>query len=386
MGAERVGASAMASFESAGMHTSSRAATVSWDRRASRPIANEVQKMTWGPMSKRAFTVAGVIFLFISGMACGGGSSSQSGPAGSYDAGHPPDAGPQPTSKKTLGVVKAGAGTIRSTPAGIDCGANCSAAFDAGTTISLIAVADAGWKFAGWGGACDAGTTSVPPSAGSACSLVLSSDSTASATFLAVPPQTGRRYALTVTRSGTGHGEVTTNPGGIDCGPTCSSAFDEGEVISLSATPTSGSRFAGWTGACNGPGPCTVVARADATVDAAFQATPPPPPAGDPGVWVPVGPGGGPVIQVAVDPADARVALAAGLNRMFRTTDGGLRWKDTGVVPRVGVQSVAFSIAAPQRAWAVDFDGVLFSSTDAGETWSGPERSLAVLWPSWGIR
>lgn len=47
-----------------------------------------------------------------------------------------------------------GAGTITSTPTGIDCGATCSARFARGTTITLQAKAAEGSRFSGWSGAC----------------------------------------------------------------------------------------------------------------------------------------------------------------------------------------------------------------------------------------
>jgi CSLREA domain-containing protein len=51
----------------------------------------------------------------------------------------------------------AGAGTVTSSPPGIDCGATCSASFDDGTSVTLHAQHNAGSVFAGWSGDC-AGT------------------------------------------------------------------------------------------------------------------------------------------------------------------------------------------------------------------------------------
>src|SRR5205823_1323664 len=57
---------------------------------------------------------------------------------------------------------------VTSTPAGINCGATCSASFDAGTVVTLNAVAAAGSTFAGWsGGGCSGtGPCSVTLNAG----------------------------------------------------------------------------------------------------------------------------------------------------------------------------------------------------------------------------
>lgn len=84
-----------------------------------------------------------------------------------------------------LTVSKSGTGTgaVKSSPAGIDCGPNCSAGFPAGTTVTLSAVAASGSTFSGWSGAC-AG------SAGATCEVEMLESAEAKATFNAnpVPP------------------------------------------------------------------------------------------------------------------------------------------------------------------------------------------------------
>ena len=74
-------------------------------------------------------------------------------------------------------------------------------------------------------------------------------------------------HTLTVTEAGTGSGTVTSSPGGINCGADCSEIYTRGTRVSLTATPATGSFFAGWSGACSGSGACTV------TMDAARVAT-----------------------------------------------------------------------------------------------------------------
>ena len=80
-------------------------------------------------------------------------------------------------------------------------------------------------------------------------------------------------HVLTVTRVGSGAGRVTSSPGGIDCGSTCSHAFAAGTQVTLTPTPLAGSTFAGWTGACTGTGACVVTADAAKTVTATFDAS-----------------------------------------------------------------------------------------------------------------
>ena len=85
---------------------------------------------------------------------------------------------------------------------------------------------------------------------------------------------TSTSYALAVTKSGTGSGTVSSSPAGIDCGATCSGTFSSGTKVALTATPASGSTFAGWSGACTGTGTCTVSMDAAKSVTATFKIAP----------------------------------------------------------------------------------------------------------------
>jgi PKD repeat protein len=55
---------------------------------------------------------------------------------------------------------------------------------------------------------------------------------------------------LTVNKSGTGDGTITSNPAGINCGSDCSEEYIESIQVELTASPDlgSGSNFAGWSG------------------------------------------------------------------------------------------------------------------------------------------
>ncbi len=84
----------------------------------------------------------------------------------------------------TLTVTKAGAGkgTVVSSLAGITCGNDCSQAFAQGTTVILTASTDTSSAFTGWSGACTGTGT---------CSVVMSSDKSATATFADTSPSQG---------------------------------------------------------------------------------------------------------------------------------------------------------------------------------------------------
>jgi DNA-binding beta-propeller fold protein YncE len=85
-------------------------------------------------------------------------------------------------------------------------------------------------------------------------------------------------HRLTVSKNGSGSGTATSSPSGIDCGGTCSARFAAGSMVTLTATPDSGSTFAGWSGAgCSGTGTCMVTMGSDRAATAAFTAQPPPP-------------------------------------------------------------------------------------------------------------
>lgn len=75
---------------------------------------------------------------------------------------------------------------------------------------------------------------------------------------------------LTVARTGGGSGRVTGT--GIDCGADCNETVTDGTTVELTATPDSGSAFAGFTGGgCGSTSPCTVTLDADKTVQARFE-------------------------------------------------------------------------------------------------------------------
>jgi hypothetical protein len=92
---------------------------------------------------------------------------------------------PPPPNSFKLTVSTQGKGSVRSTPAGIDCGQTCSASFGAGTQVQLTPLPEAGWEFSGWTASC----LPAPMASGSHdCFVDLSKDQTATATFTQGPP------------------------------------------------------------------------------------------------------------------------------------------------------------------------------------------------------
>ncbi len=177
---------------------------------------------------------------------------------GKPDAG-PPDAGPAQATFM-LRIRIEGRGAVASSSRSLACAQSCQGVFVAGTSVLLTATPDAGQKFAGWSGAC-AGFGNC----------TVAAEATVIANFVVdVPPVPKHTLKISVG----GSGSVASRPAGILCGATCEASFDEGTIVALTEVPGSGAQFNTWTGACAGPGGCSVTMTADLQVNAWFEPAP----------------------------------------------------------------------------------------------------------------
>ncbi|MDZ7361899.1 MAG: InlB B-repeat-containing protein [candidate division KSB1 bacterium] len=145
----------------------------------------------------------------------------------------------------TMTVNTSGSGNVTLDPPG--------GVYDAGTNVTLTATPGSGYQFSGWS---DDLTGSTNPA-----TITMDVNKNVTATFTALPPQ----YTLTVNT--TGSGSVTLNPpGGV---------YNAGTNVILTATPSSGYQFSGWsddlTGSTN---PATITMDTAKNITAAFTALP----------------------------------------------------------------------------------------------------------------
>ncbi|OGD34464.1 hypothetical protein A2988_02990 [Candidatus Azambacteria bacterium RIFCSPLOWO2_01_FULL_46_25] len=160
------------------------------------------------------------------------------------------------TASYSISVATAGTGTgsIAFGPAGTPCGTNC-VSYLSGIPVTLTASPSGGSIFAGW----SSGTGSASACTGTgSCAFAVTANSAVTATFN-LPS-----YALVVTTAGTGTGTIAVNP---PTGP-----YVSGTLITLTATPSGGSTFAGFSGACvSAATTCTFTITANSTVTATFS-------------------------------------------------------------------------------------------------------------------
>ncbi len=117
-----------------------------------------------------------------------------------------------------------GSGSVASSPAGIACGATCSAGLSSGVLVMLTATPEGSSTFEGWDGDCSGTGT---------CQLTMNRAHVVKANFSAP----GTTYSLTVNAGS--NGSVT---------PTGTTTRNAGDVVAITAIPNSGYHFVNWTG------------------------------------------------------------------------------------------------------------------------------------------
>ena len=153
-------------------------------------------------------------------------------------------------------ITGTGSGTVNVNPPNVNYTSSFTRTYNSGTSVTLTATPAAGSYFAGWSGDCSGTGT---------CAVTMNSNKSVTATFTLVT------YTLSVVKTGTGSGTVTSSPAGINCGSTCSAGYTSGTSVTLTASPSSGSYFAGWSGDCSGTGTCAVTMNANKNVTATFN-------------------------------------------------------------------------------------------------------------------
>jgi Divergent InlB B-repeat domain/PQQ-like domain len=89
-------------------------------------------------------------------------------------------------------------------------------------------------------------------------------------------------HTLSVTPPGPS-GMVSSDVAGIACGAACTHSFADGSTVTLTATPSPGYEFSGWSGGgCNGLGPCELTMYENLSVSAVFTPTAPNPTSSSP--------------------------------------------------------------------------------------------------------
>lgn len=89
-------------------------------------------------------------------------------------------------------------------------------------------------------------------------------------------PVTPLQYSIAVSSGGTGTGMVSSSPADILCGFTCLAHYPAGTKLVFAATPSPGSSFKGWSGACSGASAtCSFLVTSSVSLFADFELVPP---------------------------------------------------------------------------------------------------------------
>ena len=154
--------------------------------------------------------------------------------------------------------------TVTSSPSGIECGPTCSAFFPKSSSVTLTGTAGLHSQAVKW-------TNCDSVNGQNKCIVTMSAAKAVSAGFELEPQWI--EYTVSVEKSGSGQGTVTSSPGSISCGAICSGQFVTATKATFTASPAPGSVFAHFSGGgCVGAGPCTTTVKGPKTIKAVFTA------------------------------------------------------------------------------------------------------------------
>lgn len=154
-------------------------------------------------------------------------------------------------------------------------GASSTNAVSVPDSLQITAVPNAGYMFAGWEKTINGDNMFIGDTNAASTTLDFVDPAKTNLTHRINAHFALQRYHLDVQHVGSGSGSVNVTP------PTVGSMYTNGAVVTLTATPAGGSRFAGWSGAVGGTALTTnLTMDSDKQVLADFQSL------GNPRVWL----------------------------------------------------------------------------------------------------
>jgi hypothetical protein len=168
--------------------------------------------------------------------------------------------------KVTKKQANKGSGVVKSSDRKIDCGEACSSSYKQGSVVTFFATADQGSTFTGWAPA------SLDCEGTGPCRVSIDKAKKVQARFVG-------DYELNlvnISKDG-GKGRVTSSPWSLDCRTdntgTCEATYRYNREVSLSAYPSSGSTFVGWSpkNLCPGTSKCVVTLDRKRIIKAVFS-------------------------------------------------------------------------------------------------------------------
>lgn len=164
-------------------------------------------------------------------------------------------------------------------------------------------------------------------------------------------------YSLTVFLVGTGSGTVVSDPAGISCSRSrCRGMFVQGTFVTLTATPSRTSEFAGWTDACLAAGSSPT---ATVTMDASKYCT-----ASFTTKGGPATPTGGPDLIASLAYVPSRLTAGAGYCPATITTNQGDRPAGQSTTRVLFSSDATFDPGVDTPLWSAEVPALPAGATD----------------------